>query len=139
MKKLNVCHAKFTVLECVESHAYQLNTLSEIENVFHIYLLWPAHKDLFSSQIQTDWQLLLIIINNNDDKKDEKYTVKRIINEWTANIEWNCWWEFLVKWVEYAQSTWESATAFEDTIALDCYENAQCTSISDEERNNVRD
>ena len=55
------------------------------------------------------------------------------------NIKWDYWWEFLVKWVEYTQSTWKSAMMFENTITLDCYKNAQHTSISDEDRNNVRD
>ena len=55
------------------------------------------------------------------------------------NIEQNCWWEFLVKWVEYAWSTWESATAFENTITLNHYKNAQHTSTSNEDRDNVRD
>ena len=55
------------------------------------------------------------------------------------NIKWDCWWEFLVKWVEYAWSTWESVMTFENTIALNCYENTQHTSTSDEDENNVRD
>ena len=138
MKKLNICHVKFTILEHIESYTYQLNMLSEIKNIFHIYLLWLAHEDLFLSQIQTDWQLLSIVINDNDDNKNEKYIIERIIDEQTVNIEWDHQWEFLVKWVEYTWSTWESVMTFENTIILDCYENAQHTSTSDEDRNNVR-
>ena len=55
------------------------------------------------------------------------------------NIKWDYWWEFLVKWVEYTWLTWESVTAFEDTITLDYYENAQHTSTSDKDENNIRD
>ena len=138
MKKLDVCHVKFTVLKHIKLHTYWLNTLSEIENVFHIYLLWSAHEDLFLSQIQTDWQLLSIVINDNDDNKNEKYIIERIIDEQTVNIEWDYQWEFLVKWVEYTQSTWESVMMFENIIVLDHYENIQHTSTSDEDENNVR-
>ena len=139
MKKLDICHAKFIILECVELHAYWLNMLSEIENVFHIYLLWSAHEDLFFSQIQTDWQSFLIVINDNNDNENEKYIIKKIIDEWTVNIKWDHQWEFLVKWVEYTQSTWESVMTFENIITLDCYENVQHILTSDEDRNNVRD
>ena len=97
MKKLDICHMKFTVLKCIESHAYQLNMLFEIKNVFHIYLFWSAHEDSFLSQIQTDWQLLSIIINNNNNNKNKKYTVKRIIDKQTVNIKQSCQQEFLVK------------------------------------------
>ena len=81
MKKLDICHMKFTILEHVESYTYQLNMLLRIENIFHIYLLWSAHENSFLNQIQTNWQLLLIVINDNNDNENEKYTVERIINE----------------------------------------------------------
>ena len=38
--------------------------LFRIDNLFHIYLLWSAHENLFSSQILTDWQSLMLSVAN---------------------------------------------------------------------------
>jgi transposase InsO family protein len=132
MKKFDACHAKFTVTERIGSHAYRLNTPPGIDNVFHTHLLRPAHDDPFPSQIQTDWQPPAIV-TESDDNGDEEYAVERILQERIKKVGRGQRREFLVKWVGYARATWEPASAFEDTVALDRYEKTQQALASERE------
>ena len=86
------------MLEHIESHVYYLNTFSEIDNVFYIYLLQSVHDDLFLSQVQTDWQssVLLTEVNENKDAH-EKYVVEEILNKHMIKIDRDKWQEFLIK------------------------------------------
>jgi hypothetical protein len=46
-KKLDYKHAKFTVLEKIGTHAYWLDVLGSIHNIFHTALLRPASENPF--------------------------------------------------------------------------------------------
>jgi hypothetical protein len=44
-KKLDTKYAKYTVVEAVGSHSFQLNTPPGIHDIFHSKLLWLAAID----------------------------------------------------------------------------------------------
>lgn len=124
-KKLDAKNAKFTVIEAVGSHAYRLNTPPGIHNVFHVNLLRPAHKDPFPSQKLTDWHPPAILAEDGE----EEYAVEEILKERTVTRGRGRQHQFLVKWVGYARPTWEPASAFEDTEALDRFEARQKSQV----------
>ena len=117
-KKLDAKNAKFTITECIGSHAYRLNTPPGIDNVFHTYLLRPAHDDPFPSQKRTDWQPPALMADNDN----EEWLVEEILRERTVKVGRGKRRELLVKWIGYARPTWEPASALDDTIALNHYE-----------------
>ena len=135
-KKLDAKNAKFTITECIGSHAYRLNTPPGIDNVFHTYLLRPAHDDPFPSQKRTDWQPPALTADNDD----EEWLVEEILRERTVKVGRGERRELLVKWTGYARPTWEPASALDDTIALDHYEGRLREAQNfDEGGDNVRD
>lgn len=120
-KKLDARAAQFTVIECIGSHAYRLNTPPGIHNVFHTMLLRPVNNDPFPSQKQTDWQPTAILVED-DTGEHEEWQVEKILDERIRRIGRGQRREFYVKWTGYSRPTWELASAFEDTVALDRYE-----------------
>ena len=52
-------------MKYIELYIYKLNILFEIYNIFYTILLYSVASNLFSNQIQTDWQLSAILIENN--------------------------------------------------------------------------
>jgi hypothetical protein len=53
-KKFDDKNGKFTIIEIVNSHAYRLDILPGIDNVFHVSLLRPADIDPLLSQMVTE-------------------------------------------------------------------------------------
>lgn len=113
-KKLDWRNTKFSVVEVIGTHTIWLNTSPGIHLIFHVDLLWPAAKDSLPSQHSDDSQPPGIIV---DDQ--EEFQVEKIMNEHCTR--WGQGWrlQYEVKWVGYAQTTWELASALEDTVALD--------------------
>ena len=74
-------HAKFIMLEHIDSHTYKLNIFPGINNIFHTWLLQSIVDDSFLSQHRADWQPPALITNN--DKKE--YEIKAILNEHVVN------------------------------------------------------
>ncbi len=72
-KKFDARNTKYTVIEEIELHDYCLDTLSGIDNVFHVSLLCPASEDLFPSQTQTDWQPPAVLTNPEQQGEDAEY------------------------------------------------------------------
>ena len=68
-------NTKYTIIRVISLHAYQLDTLPGIHNVFHAVLLRRASEDPLPLQEQDDWQPPLLIT----DKGDEEYEVEEIL------------------------------------------------------------
>ena len=84
-KKLDTCHIKFIMLKCISSHAYKLDILFKINNVFHTWLLWSIANNSFLSQHRADWQSPILIANDN--KKE--YEIEAILNKYVINYGWD--------------------------------------------------
>jgi hypothetical protein len=115
-KKLDIRSSKFKVLEQVGSHAYRLDTPPGIHNVFHTALLQPANKDTrgpFPSQKTEPHHPPGVMIDGELEYEIECILAERVKRQRR---------EFLVKWVGYRTTTWESADNLNDTAALDNWE-----------------
>ena len=116
-KKLDAKHAKFTVLEAIGSHSYQLDIPPGIHDVFHSQLLWLALYNPLPSQVQDNSQPLPQLVGDEDE-----YKIKKILDEKVVQRGRSSWCEFLVKWTGYARPTWEPEEALNDAAALDKWE-----------------
>jgi hypothetical protein len=119
-KKLDVRHAKYTVLEKVGSHAYKLDTPPGIHPVFHTSLLRPASNDPLPSQTTLDWQPSSVLVDG-----EEEFFVEEILNERKQRWGRGFRHQYLVKWKGYQRPEWTAARNLEDTIALDEWERKQ--------------
>lgn len=119
-KKLDWKHAKFTVVKVVGSHSYQLDTPPGIHNVFHSDLLRLAASDPLPSQSSDDSQPPAIVINGEEEYGVEKILEDRYIRRGRGKVR-----QALVKWIGYAQPTWEPVSALADTAAWASYEALQ--------------
>jgi hypothetical protein len=64
------------VLKAISLHAYQLDTLLGIYNMFHISLLRPAMDNPFLSQSNSDYQPPPKLVNG-----EAKYLVEEVLQE----------------------------------------------------------
>ncbi|OJD09363.1 hypothetical protein ACJ73_10378 [Blastomyces percursus] len=118
-KKLDVRYAKFEVLEKVGSHACRLNTPGGIHDVFNVKLLRPSAEDPLPSQRTHDHQPPARMTYGEEEEPQREYEIEKILAERTFKGTP----ELRVKWVGYARPTWEPRSAFENTVALDEWEN----------------
>ena len=81
-------------------------------------LLRPASEDPFPSQRRTDWQPPAIV----GESGEEEYDVEEILDERWKRAGRGRIHEYRVKWIGYSRPTWEPASAMEDTVALDRFE-----------------
>lgn len=112
-KKLDWRSAKYTVIETVGSHACRLDTPPGIHNVFHVSLLKLAADDPLPSQQSDDHRPPAILTDEG-----EKYLVEKILDERRRHRKW----QVRVKWVGWAEPTWEPVEFLADTAALAQYE-----------------
>ena len=98
----------------ISSHAYQLDTLPGIYNVFHTGLLRRASEDPLPSQERDNWQPPSLIT----DDGAEEYKVEKII---ASRKLYNGQTRLYIKWTGYAKPTWEPLDNFRDTTALEAY------------------
>ena len=103
--------------EVIGSHSYRLDTPPGIHNVFHSNLLRTASTDPLDSQVTDDAQPGPVIVGD-----EEEYEVKEILEDRTVRRGRGSQKQYLVKWVGYAEPTWEPASALQDVTALDAYE-----------------
>jgi transposase InsO family protein len=109
-KKLDWRHAKYTVLQRINSHAYRLDVPPGIHNVFSVNLLRPAANDPLPSQTCDDTQPPAIQTVDGEGMFD----IDQILRAKGQRGKRKA----LVKWTGYAQPTWEPVNALLDTEAL---------------------
>ena len=92
--------SSFKVKWVINSYAYELDLsrVYEVHSVFHINLMDPVVTD----SLEEHWQepLSLILIN-----EEEKWLMKEILDAQKIRRSLN----YLVKWVEFDNSTWQPA------------------------------
>lgn len=107
-KKLDWLHAKYQVLEELNTHAYKLDVPGRIHPVFHVDLLRPAPEDPLPSQ-RSDHELAQPVLVDGQ----EMYLVESIRDEKREGTHKKA----LVKWVDYSEPTWEPLGTIRHTDA----------------------
>lgn len=120
-KKLDWIHAKFSVTKTFPHSAnfYELDTSNGIHNRFQASLLRPANDNPLSSQKTDDIQPQGLQMMDGDIE----YGIDEILQVRTRKIGRGKRKEALVKWTGYAITSWHPLDDFQDTIALDIFEN----------------
>ncbi len=119
-KKFDAKNVKYTIVKKISSHSFCLNTLLGIHNVFHSVMLQSAVMNALSSQHTTDPQPSSQIVSNEEEFEIKKILKKRFV--WHKE-EFKK--KYLMKWINYTQLTWESASALKDTVVLNQWESMQ--------------
>ena len=111
-KKLDWIAAPYRILEKMGTHTYRLDTPPGIHPVFHASLLKSKASDPLESQTREHVEMPPIFPGT----ESEEYEVERILKERRKGTE------LLVKWVGWVKPTWEPRSEFENTAALDQWE-----------------
>ncbi|KGM91412.1 uncharacterized protein PADG_12498 [Paracoccidioides brasiliensis Pb18] len=119
-KKLDMKYNQYTVLEKIESHAYQLNIPPSIHNVFNVKLLHAAVTDPLPSQRQTDWQPPTI-----ETLEGPEFEIEEICDEQTYQRKK----QYLIKWVGWAEPMWNDMSLLQEVKALNTWEASQQTKL----------
>lgn len=121
-KKLGWVHAKYTVTRVVSSHAVELNVPQGIHPVFNCEDIRLCASDPLPSQVQDDTQPPPIIPDDFEEGDDPSYLVEEIVRARTTGRGRGRFRQALVKWVGYAELSWEPVEYVEETEALERYE-----------------
>ena len=116
-KKLDWLHARYTVLEVPTPHTVKLDVPSGIHPVFHVELVRPAATDPLRSQFVDDSQPPPIQVGN-----ELEYQVEEVIAARTRKVGRGRRREVLVKWLGYAELTWEPVKNLQDCSALEAFQ-----------------
>ena len=116
-KKFDVKNVKYTIVKKISSHFFCLNTLLSIHNVFHSVMLQSAVMNALSSQCMTDLQSSLQIVSDEEEFEIDKILRKKLI-QWRKESKK----KYLIKWIDYTWSTWESASALQNTVTMNWWE-----------------
>ena len=92
--------SSFKVKQVINSYAYELDLLRayEVHSVFHVNLMDPVVTDPLEGHWQEPSSLILI-------DREEKWLMKEILDVWKIRRSLN----YLIKWVEFNNSTWQPA------------------------------
>ena len=112
-KKFDVKNVKYTIAKKISSHFFCLNILLSIHNVFHSVMLQSAVMNALSSQHMTDLQFLSQIVSDKEEFEIDEILKKKLI-QWRKESRK----KYLIKWVDYIWSTWESASALQNTVTM---------------------
>ena len=116
-KKLDWLHAQYTVEEVPTPHTVRLNVPTSIHPVFHVEPIRPAATDPLPSQIVDDTQPPPIEVDGENE-----LAVEEILQERTKRVGRRSQREVLVKWIGYAEPSWEPVELVQDCAALDVFE-----------------
>lgn len=118
-KKLAWLHAKYEVVAVPDALTVELNVPGKIHRRFHVELVKRAGDDPFPSQTRDDAQNPPIV----DDLEEPEYEIESILRARTIKHGRGTLRQALVKWVSWADPTWEPLEYIQDTAALDQFEN----------------
>ncbi|KAI0999784.1 hypothetical protein K3495_g8416 [Podosphaera aphanis] len=117
-KRLAWQHHKYEVTAIPDALTVELNVPGNIHNRFHIELVKRAGNDPFPSQVCDDAQNPPI----TDDLEEPEYEVESILRARTVRRGRGSYRQALVKWVGWADPTWEPVINLKYTAALNTYE-----------------
>ncbi|KAI0991502.1 hypothetical protein K3495_g16685 [Podosphaera aphanis] len=117
-KKLAWQHAKYKVTAVPDALTVELDVPGNIHNRFHVELVKRAGTDPFPSQTRDDSQNPPVV----DELGEPEYEVEAILRARTVRRGRGTYRQALVKWVGWADLTWEPIDYVQDTKALDTFE-----------------
>jgi transposase InsO family protein len=127
-KKLDWRRGKYTVSRVVDTHTVELKGLpSNVHPRFHVDLLRRARTDPLPGQVTHDAQPPPILVEG-----EQEYEVEEIRSAKTQRIGRGARRMVLVKWRGYADPTWHPLRDFEDTEALDRFEEQYGSALENE-------
>ncbi len=112
-KKFNVKNVKYIIVKKISLHFFCLNTLLSMHNVFHSIMLQSAVMNALFSQHMTDLQLSPQIMSDEEEFEIDKILRKKLIQQREESKK-----KYLIKWVDYIWSTWESASVLQNTVTM---------------------
>ena len=119
-KKLDWKNGKYTVTEIISPHSVRLNIPGGIHPVFHVDRLKLHNDNPLTGQMSDDQQPEGVV-EIVDGKEETQFRVEKIVGERWKRVGRGKRKEYLVKWVGYAQTTWEPAEELEENKALDSW------------------
>ncbi|KAI0992630.1 hypothetical protein K3495_g15555 [Podosphaera aphanis] len=117
-KKLAWQHAKYEVTAVPDALTVELNVPGNIHKRFHVELIKRAGDDPLPSQYRDDAQNPPLL----DNLEEPEYEVEAIIRARTTRRGRGKFRQALVKWVGWADPTWEPLEYVKDTVALENFE-----------------
>ncbi|KAI0995708.1 hypothetical protein K3495_g12472 [Podosphaera aphanis] len=120
-KKLAWINAKYTVTKVISPHVVELDVPTKVWPRFHVELLRKANEDPLPSQQQDDKQPPPVI-DQADPQAEPEQEVERILRAENFRRGQGFVRRVLVKWVGFAEPTWEDRSELEDNVALDQFE-----------------
>ncbi|KAI0991230.1 hypothetical protein K3495_g16957, partial [Podosphaera aphanis] len=118
-KKLAWQHAKFEVTGVPDALTVELNVPGNIHKRFHVELIKRAGNDPLPSQVRDDAQNPPLL----DNLEEPEYEVEAILRARSIRRGRGTFRQALVKWVGWADTSWEPIENIKDTAALDDFEN----------------
>ncbi len=122
-RKFSWLHAKYRITKIISPHVVELNVPRGVHNKFHVDLLMRAATDPLPSQDVTDHQPPPLL--EGPTPEESEWLVERILEAAKkkrrgrgAPIDM-----VKVKWVGYDEPTWEPRYNFQETEALERFEN----------------
>ena len=111
-------HAKYEVTAVPDALTFELNVPGNIHKRFHVELVKRAGNDPFPSQVRDDAQNTPIV----DGLNEPEYEIETILRARTVSRGRGSYRQALVKWIGWADPTWEPIEYVKETVALEEFE-----------------